>query len=155
MTQNLEVINAHKARLAKLELRAARLGNDAPPEVTTEIEEIAAKLRALETVKTLEARGSVPEDIGAANRINIMLATVEQVATVKAEIKAEIKDVKDDLEKGNENQRIFQEIVASSINSFHNYVFYEFRTLRRAVIAIGLLTLLVIGGLILLARYAL
>lgn len=57
-----ELRSAHEARLRVLRLRAARAGNDAPPEVLTEIEDIERKLLHLaETVQTVAQSPIAPD----------------------------------------------------------------------------------------------
>ena len=84
------LIFAHKRRLDELEVKAATLGSQTPPEITTEIEDIRldvvkleASLGALEKVNELGNEFEEPYSVDRRNqssydqRIHIMIATVQ------------------------------------------------------------------------------
>ena len=62
-TSIAELRQAHEARLRFLRLRAAREGNDTPPEVLTEIEDIESRLDQLAETLQVVAQSPVSPDI--------------------------------------------------------------------------------------------
>jgi hypothetical protein len=101
------LISAHRRRLAELEVKAATLGNETPPDVITEIEDIRLDIAKLEAsitaLEKISELSSQYEPVAAVDRrdqssydqrLHIMIATVQ--ATV-AEFSALRKFVADEL----------------------------------------------------------
>jgi len=113
-----------------------------------ELGQLNAVRQALSRVNELNARSNLPEDRRQELNKNIMIATVTEVANVKEALKTEIDTVKNQVNKLIDDHRAFERIVSDSIKSFQYHIFGVIRTLRRTVIAIGLVVAITVIWLI-------
>lgn len=99
------LVIAHKRRLAELELKAATLGSDTPPEITTEIEDIRLEIAKLEASITALAKVSElgeqyekprvvdrRDQVNYEERLHIMLATVQSTVAEFASLRKFVLD---------------------------------------------------------------
>jgi hypothetical protein len=99
------LISAHMRRLAELEVKAATYGNDTPPDIITEIEDIRldiaklqASVTALEKVSELSTQYEQPRILDRRDqgnyeeRIHIMIATVQATVAEFSNLRVFVKD---------------------------------------------------------------
>lgn len=86
-TSIAELRQAHESRLRFLRLRAAREGNDAAPEVLTEIEDIEARLSQLaETLQTVAQSPIQPDIADAIGPVGRHQLTMSHIMRLDAEM---------------------------------------------------------------------
>jgi len=95
---------AKEERLHQLELRAAREGTAAPPEVVTEIEDLRRQLAPVQAVTLAPVSDSTLDALNAYGRLE---ATMRAVLSLTADVAELKKDVKDDkAERINRQHRV-------------------------------------------------
>lgn len=94
---------AHRARLRVLERQAAQMGNDTPPHIVTEIEEIKGKLAELTTtIEAASTSGVDPEladALGPVGRYQLLMAHIMRLDADIGRTRRELKELDDKLDE--------------------------------------------------------
>jgi hypothetical protein len=80
-TSLAELIEAHQARRRKLQLQAARFGNETPAHILTEIEQIDAELQQLKAAAATPVSDELVEQLGPVGRYQLWMAHIMRLDT--------------------------------------------------------------------------
>ena len=86
-----ELIAAHTDRLRRLQLQAARYGNDAPPHIVTEIERIERELSQLKQAAATPVSDALVEELGPTGRYQLWMSHIMRLDTDIGEVKREVR----------------------------------------------------------------
>lgn len=92
-----ELRDAHRKRLRQLQIQAARMGDDTPPHVVIEIEQIEGKLAQLEAAAQAVAAAPVDPDIadalGPAGRFQLINVQFYRIDSDISDLKKEVRSL--------------------------------------------------------------
>lgn len=76
-----DIITAHERRLHKLRLREAREGNDTPPQVLNEIEQIESELMQIKAAAAMRVSDTLVEELGPTGRYQLWMSHIMRLDT--------------------------------------------------------------------------
>src|SRR5262245_34271139 len=92
-----DLVQAHSARLRVLQRQQARMGNDTPPHIVTEIEAIEAKLSQLQATAQAVAFAPVDPEIadalGPVGRHQLMTAQILRIDGDISDLKKDVRSL--------------------------------------------------------------
>lgn len=94
-----ELIAAHQGRLRPLQLQRARQGNDTPPHVLTEIEQIESEIVQLKQAAAVKVSDDLVEELGPTGRYQLWMSHIMRLDADIGRLARRVEQVNDKLDQ--------------------------------------------------------